>query len=114
MKELNDLTDLEICKDIARIEGKKVIMGDGSERNTLFFIDGYSEKYGIKLDHKYNPLTDKALCFDLMVKYVVDFFHRDGTYSASDNKSFVVDDAKPHRAICLAIIAQHRLNGETK
>ena len=106
MKELNDLTDLEICKEIARIEGKKV-HEDNSQLTGFALLD--SESYEC-----FNPLTDKALCFDLMVKYVVDFFHRDGTYSASDNKSFVVDDAKPHRAICLAIIAQHRLKGDTK
>ncbi len=44
------MTDLEICKRIAEIEGIHVSNVDAG---------------------MYDPLTDKALCFDLMVKYDV-------------------------------------------
>ena len=111
MKELNDLTDLEICEEIARIE-------DVSEK-TRYRKPRYRGRDGEYLyidrsNEEFSPLTDWNITGSLMVKYKIDFFHRDNIFSASDNKSFVADDNNPQRAICLVIIAQHRLNGETK
>ena len=62
---MSELTDLEICKRIAEIEGFTFCTGGKYARvevrrdNTVY---GYVD---------FNPLTDKALCFDLMVKYGV-------------------------------------------
>ena len=56
---MNKLTDLELCKRIAEIEGVLVDIIDGEWL-------GVHGKYDIE---EYNPLTDKALLFDLMIKY---------------------------------------------
>lgn len=57
---MTDLTDLQICKKIAEIEGERWC-GE----------NGYAlVEYG-SISKKYNPLTDDALCFQLMVKYKV-------------------------------------------
>ncbi len=60
------MDDLEICKRIAEIEGLKTWQHPNGE----LYIDAESyEKMYI-----FNPLTDDALCFQLMVKYKVSGF----------------------------------------
>lgn len=98
---MSELTDLEICKKIAEIEG--------FPEQVLEFHD----------DHilNYSPLTDKALCFDLMVKYELDLqapyrphnetewevmYWIDGVADAG-----AVRNENPQKAICLAMIAKH-------
>ena len=56
---MNKLTDLELCERIAEIEGVLVDIIDGEWL-------GVHGKYDIE---EYNPLTNKALLFDLMIKY---------------------------------------------
>ena len=105
------MTDLEICERIAEIEG---ISGN-------LFRNYCNAEYDdecrlISADH-YNPLTDKALCFDLMVKHKVEltplknkqFFATAiklyDVYGSPDpylNRGY--SDSDPQRAICLAII----------
>ena len=103
MKELNDLTDLEIRKEIAEIEGKKV-HEDNSQLTGFALLD--SESYEC-----FNPLTDKALCFDLMVKYGVNIsFIRPKEVSICGGQLFYFRDDL-QRAICLVIIAQQRSKG---
>lgn len=58
----NKLTDLELCRRIAEIEGVTVDAIDGEYL-------GIHGKYDIE---EYNPLTNKALLFDLMVKHAVE------------------------------------------
>lgn len=109
---MSELTDLQICKKIAEIEGFEPIpyehlqMSDKSK-----FVDLGDWTY-LK-----NPLTDKALCFDLMVKYELDLqapyrphnetewevmYWIDGVADAG-----AVRNENPQKAICLAIIAKH-------
>ena len=64
---MNKLKDLELCKRIAEIEG---VLVDTIEGEWL----GVHGKYDIE---EYNPLTDKALLFDLMVKYKVEIDYSD-------------------------------------
>ena len=108
------MTDLDICKRIAEIEGFEEIpyehlqMSDKSK-----FVDLGDWNY------LRNPLTDKALCFDLMVKHRISF---EEVYSIENGESegFIATwltkdfgfykeshDKNPQRAICLAIIAKH-------
>lgn len=61
---------------------------------------------------EWNPLTDKALCFDLMVKHGISFQHKEvnGTRHVamcSFDDSFGEDEGNPQKAICLAIITKH-------
>ena len=83
------MNDLEICKRIAEIDGTP------------------PEFVG-----EYNPLTDDALCFQLMIKYCVDFnhamftdntLHRYQAVNTITRKGWGLDK-NPNKAICLAII----------
>lgn len=102
------LTDLEICKRIAEIEGKKGIivrpLGDGKNHVTVRFTEctGYIKCVA------YNPLTDDALCLQLMLKHKISVdFRADGRVQAfidSEKTTKCVTDKTPNKAICLAII----------
>lgn len=54
------MEDLELCKRVAEIEGLNIRSVDG---DIVWIGDGEHDEY--------NPLTNKALLFDLMVKYNV-------------------------------------------
>lgn len=88
---MSELTDLEICKKIADIEG--------FPEQVLEFHD----------DHilNYNPLTDKALCFDLMVKYKVELDFVSSYCACLMGEYEWGYNENPQKAICLAIIAKH-------
>ena len=99
------MNDLEICKRIAEIEGEciEAIHGD------VLFVS--------RTEDVFNPLQDKALCFDLMVKYDVVFL--DGEASAGcisgcspEGGGYycngIAESSDPQRAICLAIIDAHK------
>ena len=99
---MNELTDLEICKRIAEIEGR-VISGVGSLN---VFVKCEPSLIG---NEQYDPLTDDALCFQLMVKHSVRV-EPENCSAWTDN-----DDGYPqyevihckgtlNKAICLAII----------
>lgn len=86
------MTDLEICKRIAEIEK----------------IHVSNVECGM-----YDPLTDKALCFDLMVKYKVVYLEGEAFADCLDGCSpegggyyceGTATDTNPQKAICLAII----------
>jgi len=94
------MDDLEICKRIAEIEG--IPVWDG--KNEVSF-----QKTGLP----YNPLTDDALCFQLMVKYKVQFNNclRDNesiTNCCVGNKYVTQKNKSPNKAVCLAIIEAHK------
>jgi len=61
---MTELTDLEICKKIAEIEGILVEVVEHSLGNPW-------AKTKIGTRYNYNPLIDKTLLWDLMVKYQV-------------------------------------------
>ena len=101
---MNKLADLEICKRIAEIEGLMFCTGNRYAR-----IEIWKDRKVYKYE-KYNPLTDDALCFKLMVKYSVRV-EPENCSAWTDN-----DDGYPqyevihcegtiNKAICLAIIA---------
>lgn len=110
------MDDLQLIKDIAVIEDIATLQGDGINRGDIYHIWQHSERYGILLQHKYNPLTDDAKCYRLMVKYKVLI-----TWNPhiNDNCTAVIDgtsddipfpfaiadfnDTNPNRAILLAI-----------
>ena len=97
MKSEEIMTDLEICKRIAEIEGECIehIHGD------VLFVS--------RTEDVFNPLQDKALCFDLMVKHRVDVEWWKGECSAYIGfKDGEIHDKNPQRAICLAIIEANK------
>ena len=67
---MDDLTDLEVCKRIAILENKydELLGKQASYNSRLVHVQ---EKANIT--RWFNPLADKALCFDLMVKHEIDF-----------------------------------------
>jgi len=93
---MNKLTDLEICKRIAEIEGLEHA-SDGIDVR-------YWREEGAPVQ-SYSPLTDDGLCFKLMVKYKVDFIpYHPSEYRTQITDNYIVNES-PNRAICLAIIA---------
>ena len=100
------MTDLEICKRIAEIEGEFTKCKDWSVNMCaqLEFGDGANWK-------EYNPLKDKALCFDLIEMWVEELgidIHRaykehTCTY-AVDTGFSVIFNGSLAKAACLARI----------
>ncbi len=90
------MNDLEICKRIAEIEGMSNLL----------------QYYHDCIDNVFNPLTDDALCFQLMVKYKVRMHwlweENDGTphYEAYINEdgSDIKYGKSPNEIILLCII----------
>jgi hypothetical protein len=114
---MTELTDLEICTRIAEIEGFQFEI----KSLTCVTPKGLWPKVpfksvGMSLDSgSYDPLTDDALCFRLMVKYKIKpSYEYDGTWltfcSATTNK-LLSKNTSPNKAICLAIIEKHKANG---
>lgn len=91
---MKNLTDLEICKRIAEIEGFEFSVN--SER-VFYNCDGWPCAY--------NPLIDDALCFQLMSKYKIDWLNRASFKTgAAKIGDILVPHENPNKAICLAII----------
>lgn len=107
---MSDLTDLEICKRIAKIEGYQTEYFGGYEC-CAFKGDEHMKPHIGKYDFiPYNPITDDGLCFRLMVKYGISVFTHEYGYYANMNSEHSVSRSfteSPNRAICLAIIAAH-------
>lgn len=106
---MSGLTDLEICKRIAEIKGVSYFeFPDCIVRTSE--PDGTGtpqEAIGV-----YNPLTDDALCFQLMVKYEVDIAFNDewcGIYNDYATKGVLFEGIPINKAICLAIIEANKL-----
>lgn len=101
---MSDLTDLEICRKLAMIEGKyQDLLSKQSSYNSRLFLR-VQEKATIK--RWYNPLTDDALCFRLMVKYglIVGKATEGWSVYIGSLANFILNDKDPNRAICLSII----------
>jgi len=102
------MDDLTICKKIAEIEGHYLseewdCLGDG----------------GVLIGHghgnlsRYNPLTDDALCFQLMVKNSIALLPccdkwECQIYSIATIELLRIYNESPNKAICLAIIEAHK------
>ena len=114
------MNDLDICKRIAEIEGVKLYGNSLTIEGTLSHVHDNNE---LGYNVQYNPLTDKALCFDLMVKYHIELTPlKGGDFLATPIKKYDVYgapamclnngyvDYNPQRAICLAIIEANKEN----
>lgn len=107
-----ELTDLEICKRLAEIEGATETFITRDKTITALF-DRVSAHD--RTAYNYNPLTDDALCFQLMVKYKISLIqHQDCTAVYCiwnhDEKHSTETLTNPNKAICLAIIEAHKEN----
>ena len=72
------MDDLEICKAIAAIEGVE-----------------------------YDPLADDGLCFRMMIKHEIEMYKIDDYYYCEwVGSNTTVNNKKPRKALCLAIIAK--------
>lgn len=116
---MKELTDLEICKRIAEIEGLNAVSRSGKlilVKDVPLTMNGrmYHElnveaRNCYDNNNEYNPLTDDALCFQLMVNHEVHTGHY-GEHEAEvfiDNCMNVTADKSVNKAICLAIIEAH-------
>jgi hypothetical protein len=113
------MNDLEICKRIAEIEGVKfTVTGNEVAADAFQVHELFSCAH---MGFIFNPLTDDALCFKLMVKHDVDLTHDfSGLWCASMNPTYAYDesvedygvisyDKSPNFAILLAIIEAHKV-----
>ena len=101
---MSGLTDLEICKKIAEIEGVVIEHIHGTD---IFVIDnekGVNTRYDEWM--LYNPLTDDGLCFRLMVKYKLSLVAPEGEQADWDCiiSDVLTTGKNPNKLICLAII----------
>tara|TARA_R110000764_G_scaffold238139_1_gene334952 strand:- start:96 stop:476 length:381 start_codon:yes stop_codon:yes gene_type:complete len=118
------LNDLDICKRVARIEGVNYTVCINAKlyppRDAIYFRE-YEGNRPAPIEAKklkeYNPLTDDALCFKLMIKYGVELSPMfNGCWCATVAQAYTFDeqidyrlcstglDENPKMAICLAII----------
>ena len=95
---MKTLTDLEICKKIAEIEG----YGPNEindKADVIWVLFGHATM-------EFNPLADKALLFDLMLKYNVTLENYSSLHYASIERIThrADSDEDVPRAVLLAII----------
>lgn len=101
------MKDLEVCKKIAEIEGLDWLEIKGD----IFVVSGVS------CHTIYDPLTDDALCFGLIIKYKLNVnVDRDNTGfnfymykvddSVSKNKKVLGFSKSLNKAVCLSIIEE--------
>jgi len=102
------MNNLRICDQIAGIEGIKY--WNHLDKCVLKAPWGWDKELP-----EYNPLTDDALCFQLMVKYRMQLSRlpnldyickKQGVFVNINNTTKGMDS--PNKAICLAIIEAHK------
>jgi len=102
------VTNLEICKKIAEIGDLEWSLHP--KLGSSYIVTEYSEVGPPTLTwHKFNPLTDKALCWDLMLKHDIKL-SRNGKneYVGMWSHCRGEDHSDPQMAICLAIIEKYK------
>ena len=96
------MNDLRICNKLAEIEsisywnhlGKCVLKAPWS----------WGEE-----SPEYNPLTDDALCFRLMIKYEIELFEINKVWHCNwAGSNLVTKSESPNKAVCLAIIEANK------
>lgn len=105
------MNDLELCKKIAEIEGVEF-----SVRGNSVVADNPAEAIKDKLTDIYNPLTNKALLFDLLVKYDVcicrynDYVYIESDYTDAEHKAYesFSDEKDIPRAILECIVEANK------
>ena len=98
------MKDLEICKRIAEIEGL-LVSAYKLGTDDLWVHTYETRDSSVTL---YNPLTDDALCFQLMVKYKLEVWEALGKWLVGFNLRNTVSDESANKAICLSIIEAHK------
>ena len=93
------MNNLEICKrmgEIEKLNGEFATHKNGHQGRR--YIDGSFSPY--------DPLTDDALCFQLMIKYKLSLIAPEGEQTNWDCviSDILTCDENPNKAICLAII----------
>ena len=113
---MSELTDLEIRKQITLMlindKFPKAASIEYDDRQLCFWV----ETSGFSSWPLENPLTDDALCFQLMIKHQIDFYHavyadetirRYEAVNAITGKGFGFSSSA-NKVICLAIIELHK------
>ena len=100
------ISNLELCKRIAEIDGL-IISNHSVDIDDLWVHTCNFKDSSVTL---FNPLTDDALCFKLMVKYKLSLIAPEREQVDWD---CVIRDVStvhksPNKAICLAIIEAHK------
>ena len=94
---MKELTEMEVCKKIAKIEGHEFASWSEKAGKPSILKVGTTNQ-----GKHYNPLTNDALCFQLMVKYNVMICRFSDGYYFTDESP--IGSKSPNRAICLGII----------
>ncbi|MBE0362116.1 hypothetical protein PULV_a3915 [Pseudoalteromonas ulvae UL12] len=122
------LSEQEICKQIAEIEGHKTV---NSSSVGLVFIEkiGFcsTDLVEISDSENFNPVANDALCFQLIKKHEIvrvwESYGQLGWYytdlqnylnTTGNREVFLVDEHGDNRAALLAIIELHKSQGLTK
>ena len=118
---MKELTEMEICKKIAKIEGHIFAKWSEKQNKPAILKEGSTNQGRV-----YNPLTNDALCFQLMIKHEVirewepyDFVGWNYHSQKDKNPERITErtyfgkgeetpDISPNKAICLAIIKAHK------
>jgi len=105
------LDNLEICHRIAEIEGVhcKITEEITSRRDVFWERHQQGLVNFVKIpsfEDLYNPITNDALCFELMVKYAIKVSPRIGNTTATWTGGNIESTGDKHtnKAICLAIL----------
>ena len=113
---MSELTDLEICEQLAKVKGFNIL----SDKDKGIFNLNLNKCYvgsGVWCGKTFDPLTDDALCFQLMVEYSITFYKSELEDAAhfytccstrTPNLNHTIYNKNPNRAICLAIIESHK------
>ena len=116
---MSELTDLEICKRIAEIEGKEFYLLESGE-DTYPMIKAWSDSvFKDKCtpkrffeSHDYNPLTDDAILNQLIFKYEISISFNFCLISMVTNKQYEMnftDIPSLKRKCLLLIIEAHKV-----
>ena len=102
------MNNLDICKRIAKIEGLRVSKDVKPKCGGAYASTHTDNPYGSY--SVYNPLTNDALCFKLMVKYKLSLIAPEGEQTNWDCviSHVLTCDENPNKAICLAIIEANK------
>jgi hypothetical protein len=123
-----NLSDQELCKQIAEIEGHKVV---SSSSVGLIFIEkvGFCPTDFIEImdSENYNPVANDALCFQLIKKHdivrVWESYDQLGWYytdlqnylnTTGNREAFLVNEHGENKAALLAIIELNKSLNQTK
>ena len=108
--QIHDLSDLEICKEIADAQAFDYII-----QNDKVLPEDPANVITGKLTDVFNPLIDKALCFELIISEDIArsfintkgwFYHPVGR--TQQDEMFSANNLGDKKAACLALVAKHR------